>query len=441
MSLEILISKYIDSELSTTEDLQLRESLRDNIHSKSKFDSAIDTHHQLKQDAASIRVPEKLLRDTEDKILMNIMAAQPASAQITKMTSRWYQYSAAAVILVAFMISGVMQISEQNSPRAIAFLQNTTAATVDSDNILVAESTKNNSSNSIELKSESVSQIAAAKDEIEVSVVPTDNIIPELSANDELSVATQSGNAAIDSDDSEQVSILSEKIIIQSGNTNNVLNNSISDGAIVQIPKSNYNVASNLPPTYFAEPFMGFAGVQLHTFMSYDFSHSGFKTSGNSPILNISQSISYEVTDRLGFGVEFGITEFTYDRRQNIYLPGTVEHQTGPSVQAPTGGGENHVIVPVEIETVRQFMWGTAFMDYAIVKYDDFVIVGRLGLGGSNEGPLGFGRLYAQYDLFRYLSFTVGTEGRLFVNDLPSSQFNRAMRSSSSVVYGIRLKF
>jgi len=440
MSLEILISKYIDSELSTTEDLQLREALRDNIHSKSKFDAAIDTHHQLKQDAASIRVPEKLLRDTEDKILMNIMAAQPASAQVTKMPSRWYQYSAAAVILVAFMISGVMQISEQNSPRAIAFLQNSTALSVDSDNILASESTKNNSSNLIELKSESVSQIAA-KDEIEVSVIDTESSLPTSISKDELSVANQPNNTAINTDDSEQENILSEKSIIQSGSTNNVLNNSISDGAVARIPQSNYNVASNLPQTYFAEPFMGFAGVQLHTFMSYDFSHSGFKTSGNSPILNISQSISYEATDRLGFGIEFGITEFTYDRRQNIYLPGTVEQPTGPSVQVPTGSGDNHVIVPVEIETVRQFMWGTAFMDYAIVKYDDFVIVGRLGLGGSNEGPLGFGRLYAQYDLFRYLSLTVGTEGRMFVNDLPSSQFNRAMRSSSSVVYGIRLKF
>ncbi|MCO5252079.1 MAG: Cfr10I/Bse634I family restriction endonuclease [Candidatus Kapabacteria bacterium] len=440
MSLEILISKYIDSELSTTEDLQLREALRDNIHSKSKFDAAIDTHHQLKQDAASIRVPEKLLRDTEDKILMNIMATQPASAQITKIQSRWYQYSAAAVILVAFMISGVMQISEQNSPRAIAFLQNSNAASADFDNILASESTQQNSTNSVELKSESVSLIVA-KDEIEVSVIDTESSLPASMTKDELSVATLQDNTAIDSEDSKQEIILSEKSIIQSGNTINLMNNSISDGASVPIPQSNYNVASNLPPTYFAEPFMGFAGVQLHTFMSYDFSHSGFKTSANSPILNISQSISYAATDRLGFGVEFGITEFTYDRKQNIYIPGTVEHHTGPSVQAPTGGGDNHVIVPVEIETVRQFMWGTAFMDYSIVKYDDFVIVGRLGLGGSNEGPLGFGRLYAQYDLFRYLSLTIGTEGRLFVNDLPSSQFNRAMRSSSSVVYGIRLKF
>jgi hypothetical protein len=439
MSLEILISKYIDSELSPTEDLQLRDVLRDNVHSKSKFDSAIDVHHQLKQDAASIRVPEKLLRDTEDKILMNIMATQPASAQITKMSSRWYQYSAAAVVLLAFMISGVIRISEQNSPRAIAFLQNSNAVSVDSDNILVTESSDNNSSNPIELKSESVSQIATI-DEIKVYDIAVDNIISDILPKDEIAEATLSNQTSSESNDSKQEILLTEKSIIQSDNSKNLLNN-LPDGGTIQLPQSNYSVVSNLPVTYFAEPFIGLAGVQLHTFMSYDFSHSGFKTSGNSPILNISQSISYSATDRLGFGIEFGITEFTYDRQQNIYIPGNVENHNGPSVQVPTGSGSNHIIVPVEIETVRQFMWGTAFMDYSFVKYDDFVIVGRLGLGGSNEGPLGYGRVYAQYDLFRYLSLTIGTEGRLFINDLPNSQYNRAMRSSSSVVYGIRLKF
>ncbi|MBE2189397.1 MAG: hypothetical protein IAE98_07995 [Candidatus Kapabacteria bacterium] len=436
MSLEILISKYIDSELSPTEDLQLRDVLRDNVHSKSKFDSAIDVHHQLKQDAASIRVPEKLLRDTEDKILMNIMATQPASAQITKMSSKWYQYSAAAVVLVAFMISGVMKISEQNSPRAIAFLQNSNAVSVDSDNILLTEPAANKTSKPLELKSESVSQIVS-NDEYEVSEIAVDNIKQDNLTENETTVATIPDNT---SSDLMQEIILTEKSIIQSDKSKNLLNN-LPDGGTVQMPHSNYNVVSNLPTTYFAEPFMGLAGVQLHTFMSYDFSHSGFKTSGNSPILNISQSISYSATDRLGFGIEFGITEFTYDRRQNIYIPANIENPNGPSVQVPTGTGENHVIVPVEIETVRQFIWGTAFIDYSFIKYDDFVIVGRLGLGGSNEGPLGFGRVYAQYDLLSYLSLTIGTEGRLFINDLPNSQFNRAMRSSSSVVYGIRLKF
>lgn len=433
MSLEILISKYLDSELSEAEDLKLRDVLRDSVHSKSKFDSAVDVHHQLKQDAASIHVPEKLLRDTEDKILMSIMANQHASAQIIKPVTRWYQYSAAAVILLGLMISGVLEISEQNLPREIAFIEKSNDYFVYSDNAFVAESedvkSLISSEQKIQLESESIPEIST----VELNNTKTTELL-----NDNLASVEK---LPILNDENENREELSDKVNILPSDKSSNLSLDLLNNPINFEPRANYSIASNLPPTYFAESFTGFAGVQLHTFMSYDFVHSGFKTSGNSPILNISQSISYTASDRLGFGIEFGITEFAYDRKQNIIIPGNINKNNGPTVQVPTGGSDNNLVIPVEIETTRQFLWGTAFMDYAFVKTDNFVVNGRIGLGGSNEGPLGFGRVYAQYDLFRYLSLTIGTEGRLFINDLPYSEFGRAMRSSSAVVYGIRLKF
>jgi hypothetical protein len=59
MNLDKLISKYIDGELSIKEDLILRELIANDKDAKAAFDSDINLHYLLQNDAKSIEVPSK----------------------------------------------------------------------------------------------------------------------------------------------------------------------------------------------------------------------------------------------------------------------------------------------------------------------------------------------------------------------------------------------
>lgn len=460
MSLEILISKYIDGDLTPQEDVKLREGIRDNAYSKAKFDASIELHHRikhdatsivvpkkllrkteetiqlkmlsnvLKDDAASIEVPDNLLRETEANVLMRILADKPQVIDLPKPAFEWYRYSAAAVLLVGLLLSFLFNISDQNHPREITFTDDIISNLVSDNTESVAFSPKS---------SNKVAKLVSTPHETNLKIALNENNVNvETFFEPEPLLVSSSETVEIQPDLASENSMFNSSRDIDP-NINLQSNTTLNHNLGGQI--ANFNVSSNLSVNYFIEPFSGFKEVQLHTFMSYDFARNGFTTSNNTPVLNISQSISYMATDRISVGIEFGITEFNYDRRQNIILHNNTNQSDGPSVQLPTGSDDEFIVLPVYIETQRQFYWGTAVIDYALIKSNDFVLNGRLGLGGSNEGPLGFSRVYAQYDLFRYLSITLGAEGRLFVNELPNSEYTRSLRSSTSFVYGIRLKF
>ncbi len=460
MSLEVLISKYIDGDLTPQEDVKLRDGIRDNSYSKAKFDASVDLHHRIKQDAASIKTPEKLLRKTEEKIqlkmlsaalkedaesikvpekllrdteaavLMRILADNPPVIDTPKPAFAWYRYSAVAVILIGLLFSVLFNITEQKYPRDIAF-------TSEGPPIIITENTETQtfSGKSFRKVGSASASPTIANDYIAINeseIFTTAQVETE-------SVLVRSSETIESQPDyaSDQLPVKTNREFVPDVN----LQSQLSPNHNLSGQTASFNIASNLPMNYLAEPFADLTEVQLHTFMAYDFARNGFSTSNNTSVLNISQSISYTATDRISVGIEFGITEFNYDRKQNIILHNNTNQSKGPSVQLPTGYDDEFLVLPVYIETQRQFYWVTAVIDYAIIKSNDFMLNGRLGLGGSNEGPLGFSRFYAQYDLFQYLSLTLGAEGRLFVNELPNSTYGRAIRSSTSFVYGIRLKF
>ena len=85
MKLDVLISKYLDGELSYDEDIYLRNLLKNNPDAKAEFDSAVIVNSAIREDAQSIHTPQDLLKNTEDLVLMRILSAnEPASAQKEK---------------------------------------------------------------------------------------------------------------------------------------------------------------------------------------------------------------------------------------------------------------------------------------------------------------------------------------------------------------------
>jgi hypothetical protein len=70
MNTEKLISKYLDGNLTNEEDAILRFAINNDLKAKNAFEQSVHIFSIMKKDAQDIRVPKKLLSNTEDIIMM-----------------------------------------------------------------------------------------------------------------------------------------------------------------------------------------------------------------------------------------------------------------------------------------------------------------------------------------------------------------------------------
>ena len=73
MRLEVLITKYLDGELTAVEDRELRQLLSQNPEAKNAFDLSVSLHHALRKDAHLTVPSPQLVRETEERVLMSIL--------------------------------------------------------------------------------------------------------------------------------------------------------------------------------------------------------------------------------------------------------------------------------------------------------------------------------------------------------------------------------
>jgi len=87
-------------------------------------------------------------------------------------------------------------------------------------------------------------------------------------------------------------------------------------------------------------------------------------------------------------------------------------------------------------------IWASVFYENSFLTSNSWSLIGRIGIGATNEGPLGYSRIFANYNLFSSFDLTLGAEGRLYSARLPefvgdNSRFN----ASCSLIYGFQFKF
>lgn len=450
MSLELLISKYIDGELTQAEDAKLRSLLKENPYAKEKFDQSVDLHLDLLDDCASITVPDELLKRTEEAVMMKIFSAPVLvknnivkSKKIRKFNYR-IPVLAATIAFLAFV--SLIKISDSDYPRTIDF-------SMTSANEEVIEKSEANSSiniiaNNIQNrqsgKSKSILSSTISDLEDNIIIEEKDIILAESDINAQDSnievFSTSIPSEIIDSNilSSQGKSHTSELNQSKTMLLNNIPSQNISAG------QSREMVQNNLPAVNFGYTGPEITSIQLNTILSRDFTRTGIETSNNTIIRNMSQSIGYSFANNSTIGIEFGLTELTYDYTKYISLGISGEHgSSGMSVNSPSENGGigdgNQIKVPVRLQNESQFYWGMAFYDANIVEYGDFSLSGRIGVGATNDGPLGLGRMLAKYNIMNNLAFTVGAEGRIFMMKTPLLINGISTISSYGIVYGVQL--
>lgn len=434
MSLEQLISKYIDGDLTHSEDTELRSILKNNTYAKDKFDRSVELHLDLLEDSRRITVPRSTLKKTEEAVLMRIFS-EPALVSIPKtekkVTKFKFRFPAVAAVIALFTILNLFEINDKNYPREIS--------------IFSPISEQNNIVNSTSKQINNVKSNEIAKNIAENEIYDIDNEI----LNDALTseVATNfSDISEINSTiiENEQLFEVAEELSSENSNYDNVVISSENSDRSINtmhlqnnIP-NNFNESSrqNLPNFNFGFNGPEITSVQFNTVVSRDFARTGIATSNNSQILNYSQSIGYSLSGNSVIGLEFGVTEMSYDYTKFIAI-------TSIGINEPIGngspGGGNAIRVPVRLQRQEQFFWGIAFYDINILNSDNFSLNSTIGIGSTSDSPLGLGRISAKYKILNNLAVTLGTEGRIFLLKTPLLSNSISTVSSYGIVYGVQL--
>ncbi len=438
MNLDYLISKYIDGELTQSEDALLRKLLKEDKFSKHQFDMSVELHLDLIEDRDSITVPTDLYVRTQEAVLMKILASAPEIMPITKLKKQRFStqlYSLVAMIAF-FIIVTVFTISDNNLKRIIEFsnTNNSQLSSIKQDDVnsnfsnqSIKKQTKVNKG-----KSNKLAEFSNISFNDNLNIIEDNNLRLHNQEIAETNIFNDINNNEFD-----EINNIKDNISINNNSKNyNLLeqfdnklqNHSFENNVLTNNPLQNSLIISS-----------ELTSIQLTTFVSQDFARMGIATSSNNPIISMSQSLGYNINDKSSFGIEFGIIELQYDYTKEIPVNNSISTQNSFGVNSPLEGAqEPKIYIPVKLNHQQQTIWGMAFLDTKLFTYENFSLNGRLGLGATDDGPIGLSRILAKYRLFDYFILTIGAEGKIFMLKTPLLESTKSTISSYGFVYGVQ---
>lgn len=480
MSLDKLISQYLDGELTHEEDVELRELLRDDISSKHEFDAAVFLSAALREDAESISTPEDVFRDTEDLIMMKFMEALPASKEKKRrkiffsfnldFLQNWNMkpaFAMAAVLVIVGSAIGIWQIDEQNMPSQTN--KNTFSSAIGSG--IQASKSELSTDEESRTKAQKVLNSIIAKparivektakirtyvnSNTDINLVSSRELSNTIS-NEELA-ANQSNNSI--NNVSEQELAVIDKILVEEAsltnyssidlNTNGsqalmVLNTiqNINTNDVVKFNNTNDYVNSydmNASVFYPNSNWFESNSMTLGTFVSQELATIKGTDKRIRTKSNYSQSFGYSTSESMKVGFEVGLTEYEYDDISTVRVK-----IKGSSIKIlgldPIGNSNNSgIVLPVVINRDEKLIWAAGFVESSIISNDYMSINGRLGAGATNYGGLAYLKLLGNMNIYNGINLTIGADSRIY--NLKVASDNNSWKASAGIIYGLQFKF
>lgn len=463
MNLDLLISKYLDGELTLEEDNVLRQMLKDDPSAKDEFDSAVLLNAAFRSDADSVVVPADLASETEDLILMKIM--QSYKEPVVIKTERRFRYRpVVAFMLAVLMIGGVFSIYDvsdfslpSNSTESLlsdATAQNETEVSSNSTMTeTITSSTDSKASNrtnqrtvrldASRLNANRVSQTVVAEDETIYSIAQQE-IVASPSLGTSSSVLSQSESMLSENPTFESAES-SAKIEITS--TDADFGKNRIESALQKAHSLPTNVYTQNIQTYGSKfdnsitlnSFEYNENVYLSTFVSNDFARPSRNYKNSKPITSYSQSVGYDIGGNSKLGLEFGYTEYQFDYKSYILL-NTGGSSTNAKTEGlnPIGNDPNAIYIPIVLNRQANSYWAGAFWDYSIFETNRISMSGRVGGGFSNDGYVAYSRLFAKARIYGGIYLTLGAEAKGF--DALITNQRSAFIGTGSLIYGLQFK-
>ncbi len=444
MSLDNLISKYLDGELNQEEDTLLRHHLANDKEAKEEFDIAIELHHAMQKDAKSIKAPVDVLSETEDRIMMYIINDSKANVlnlPKAKKSKLNYKYiSAAALILFMFAI-GKISDYQLGIPAEYAQSYHDEYRSVDKGQAFIQSDNFNTNSD----------------EELLVLEVPKEYKYTKIEKSD---IESFNNDIATEGISYSNENIVSQEIFPENKDFK-ILQSEFDDFAWNDQSNNSYNAMSNslLNTKKYDEPMMPSilpnpAGgsdfnyyddmqyqmttnnVNVSFFSSSDYYNSGFNKKANSAISNYSLSISYTIADNLDFGIEFGKLAYLSEIDVVVTIPKPSGNQMIEVGNVPA----EYTIHKTKITLDNELFWVAAFAEHNLIPATDlswFNLSGRLGFGASNSGSIFYGRVRGKIELYSNLFLTVGTEMRYMYLNFGERNGGINWSRTGFLVYGL----
>jgi hypothetical protein len=443
MNLELLISKYLDGDLTPEEDQLLRKIISEEPLAREEFEGAALLHVEMQQDAESIVPPADLVSQTEDMILMKIMnhsiqdSGRPAFFLKMPFGRRLVNVLSVAVMLFAFTIpfrDGAINLDGNGE----GFFSANTATEVDlnllnglaTEEKVLKTSFKRNS-----LKTSQQFSSALLKGN---SVIQPEDIVNE-----------EGGPVAASelSPPSDEAAFFKTSPTITEAIRNSLL--STQTGIGLEWAANEENSLKDIGYSANNEKSTK-DEVQVSTFLATNVLKTA--RASESVIASISQSVSYGINSDDRVGVEMGYTAYTYEGsamlpvQSSVGKPGGIvimgagadERPQPPSDETATKPTWSEQVIPY-VDQGRMY-WGAAFYERQVIRSGNMSFHGRLGVGGSGEGGVAYGRVFGKYDFLSAVSLTVGAESRALVKT-PASVEKAEVNAALSIMYGLQIRF
>lgn len=470
MRLEVLITKYLDGELTVAEDQELRQLIAENPDAKGAFDQSVSVHHALRNDACLTTPSAQLVRETEDLIFMSILNQPiPVPEEPEKKRRFFALFSTGTAVLttIALVLLPVLtnSIAYEKFPLAYQIGERTTP---------LPQSTvqENGESVSVAIADAGANGGAKGRRGNRREVVEQATAVPAVA----FVINNGAENTSADADNPTLAAIpLSEEpsgvdgvygepsdMVVQSGMASVA---SSDDQSLSTLRRGSNTVLSvSLLPNG-AFPGVAFGNkVHLTSTFGHDFlEDSGRKSSGLS---FFSQSLAYPISDNENAGIELGYLWFSYskpvlrlvtgpsgvNRYDRDGHPFGFDRKEAPNKIQGQSDGEDDPLNPgftlkhpdgeyvTELQTLpKQTWWGAAFYERTLYEKDDISLQGRLGLGGSNDGALGYIRAVGLYRLLDNVSLSLGFDARgMVLRTSYVAPKTSSFKTSFSLVYGVQ---
>ncbi len=431
MNIDNLISKYLDGELTESEDLQLRNIISSNDNARDIFNTYIDLHLAAKEDAKAINTPEDLKSETEDLVMMAIMSASampaklPKSLNIFSIFPRQLVSMVAALLLITFTYTSDMNIFKSLTPSyskadmeieipVVSSREIITNRAINPNRSSISQSVVDNNRTDVNLRTESISNVI---EELEVVNLEPISKVTQSSTINENDIEEDAKVIATDNSDEMIVKNLNPTFTILDETTNSS-NIQFSDFGSMQNQQQN-NIAIN--------------NIQLTAFTSSPYSLYGFDDKANASISSYSQAVSVNLNEKTSVGLEIGFSDIAY--KAETFTHTNVLDKYGRE----TG---QQIVFRTERDKDYAMYWGQMFVQTQLYKIDNFDLGLRLGLGISESGLTSNSKLLASYELVSGVKLTAGTEFNYFTVSLPQLVNSYTQNYYSfAMVYGLQFSF
>lgn len=232
-----------------------------------------------------------------------------------------------------------------------------------------------------------------------------------------------------------------ENLIIENQIIENPINNNNnSKPNIISVLDNN---SSNVKLNYYEPSYLATEKPKLNakitTSMSNEFNNSFFAEKHNAEVTHYAQSIAFGIDENTDFGFELGYSDLNFDDKTNLKITKEIPNPTpGSNLKTYTT-----IIVPVELRKNYSLYWAMGFMESKVVNIAGIDLLGRVGLGLSNDGLQSYLRLNSRYELITNLYINLGVDSRYMSVNLPLYVNTENIRNTSSfsINYGIQYKF